>query len=250
MEFVDIITNTGLDPINRNILDSLNYEELKQLCQTSKEIEDYIKKNSLKWKLLEKLQERKHVIKSLGYPSDNGMDQEGYFWVIEHETPIINLFGRENFEYFEKHGNNEQLALFLDFTQAYLDEEETLYLEEDTLQWAVMHKRTDFVNLMIPTPLLFDMPEEYEPYERNPYHQWLMPLAISTGNIEMVKLLLKYSEEKRVNLEPWNCEMGEKEDIVEIATRLGHYKIAQLIQGVLEGKIDKKDLQPVIRRFK
>ena len=258
MEFVDLITNTGFDPINRNILDSLNYEELKQFCQTSKEIEDYIKENSLKWKLLEKLDERKCVIKHRGesMPSDIceevlwgdlEVDQpDEYFWATTDETPIIKLFGRETFEYFEKEGNTAQLTLFLDFIKAYLDNQRTHHWTSP-LQFAVQKNRIDFVNLMIAAPL----PLEDLDLNGHIGGIWLMPMAVRNDDIEMVKLLLKFSEEKDVNLDvsSYNLETGVSENILGLATRLGHFKIAQLIQDVFEGKIDKKDLQPVIRKF-
>ena len=261
MEFVDLITNPGLDPINSKILDSLNYEELKHCCQTSKAIEHYIKTYCEKWKLLEKLQERKYVMKSRirwiysaeelneNFPE---MDQEEDV-VDRDETPIINLFGKfgsETFEYFEKNGNNEQLALFLDFIQAYLDDENTPFWIYP-IDFAVKNKRTDFVNLMVPAPMLFTdltMMEVFADYGTGRMHQ-----AVANNDIEMVKLLMKYSQEKEVHLNSysrhWN-QMNIDENPFEMATRLEHYKIAQLIQDVSEGKIDKKDLKPVIRRFK
>ena len=257
MEFVDIITNTGFDPINRNILDSLNYQELKHFCQTSKEIDDYIKENSLKWKLLEKLQENKYIMKSRGefysaadFVDDlDEMDQqpEEDFWGIMNETPIIHLFGSTTFEYFENNGNTAQLTLFLDFIKAYLDDEHTHHWISP-IQFAVLAKRIDFVNLMISAPLPL---EDLYLYEMGIGGIELMPFAIRNNDIEMVKLLLKFSEEKDVNLDVtcYNRE-GVSEDILGLATSLGHFKIAQLIQGVLEGKIDRKDLHPVIRRFK
>ena len=54
MDFVKFMTNTGLHLVNSKILNSLNYKSLKNLCQASKEIEDYIRDHCEKWKLLEK----------------------------------------------------------------------------------------------------------------------------------------------------------------------------------------------------
>ena len=260
MEFVDLITNPGYDPINSKILDYLNYKELKNCCKTSKAIENYIKTHCEKWKLLEKLQERKYVIKSRGesmpseehvevYWGDLETDQaEDDFWFSTDQTPIIKLFGSKTFKYFEKNGNKEQLTLFLEFIQAYLDDEKTHHWTSP-IQFAVQEKRIDFVNLMIPVPL----PLEDLELKNSIGGIWLMPKAIRNDDIEMVKLLLKYSEEKDVNLHVYrfNVETGRDENIIlGLAARLGHHKIAQLIQDVFEGKIDKKDLQPVVRRFK
>ena len=244
MEFVDLITNPGYDPINSKILDYLNYKELKNCCKTSKAIENYIKTHCEKWKLLEKLQERKYVIKSRGesMPTEDFVE---FYWNLE---PIIKLFGSKTFKYFEKNGNKEQLTLFLEFIQAYLDDEKTHHWTSP-IQFAVQEKRIDFVNLMIPVPL----PLEDLELKNSIGGIWLMPKAIRNDDIEMVKLLLKYSEEKDVNLYVYrfNVETGRDENIIlGLAARLGHHKIAQLIQDVFEGKIDKKDLQPVIRSFK
>ena len=259
MDFVELMTNPGLDPINLKILDSLSYEELKQCCKASKEIEHYIKTYCEKWKLLEELDEMKCVIKSRGefMPSDicvevlwNDLEvdePEKDFWAPTEQTPMIKLFGRETFEYFENSGNTVQLALFLDFIKAYLDNQRTHHWTSP-LQFAVQKNRIDFVNLMIAAPL----PLEDLDLNGHIGGIWLMPMAVRNDDIEMVKLLLKFSEEKDVNLDvsSYNLETGVSENILGLATRLGHFKIAKLIQDVFEGKIEKKDLQPVIRKFK
>ena len=150
MNFVDLITNPGLYTINSKILNALSYKDLKNCCQVSKQIDHYIKTYCEKWKLLEELQTKKYV-KKKGGESTEDPDGEKLFCNYDTRT-IIPLFTKEVFEYFEEHANIEQLSLFLDFIQAFLDDQETQF-NIHPVQFAAERKHTDFVNLLVPTPL-------------------------------------------------------------------------------------------------
>ena len=150
MNFVDLITNPGLHTINSKILNTLSYRDLKNCRQVSKKIAHYIKNYCEKWRLLEEIQAKKYVKKEEGEWTED-LD----IWVpivFPLERTIIQLFTPEVFEYFEEHGNIKQLAVFLDFIQAFLDDKET-HFNSHPVQFAAERKRTDFVNLLVPTPL-------------------------------------------------------------------------------------------------
>ena len=128
------------------------------------------------------------------------------------------------------------LRLFLDFIRAYLDDPETssnCY----PIYFAVKNSRRDFVNLMVPTPKTF----EGEAYSSTSFS--LLKTAVQNGDIEMVKLLLKYSEEKEVDICP-DCSYLNtanpdnltwvNETLLEVATRLGHQEIVNLLAAAYE----------------
>ena len=166
-------------------------------------------------------------------------------WLFTQESKIVDLFEKEAFEYFEEHGTNEELALFLDFIQAYLDDDKTHHWTYP-IDFAVQEKRIDFVNLMVPTPINFE-----ECFEDGGPDISLMRTAVLNGDIEMVKLLMKYSKEKciKVNVSYFDYDRLVSESLQEVAIRLGHHKVAQFLKVVNEGCIDVTDLKPRIRNF-
>ena len=258
MKFEDFISNPGFDPVNQRILNSLNYEDLKKCCQVSKEIEHYIKTYCHKWKLLEKLQALKTVQKERGQAhkyaefkfeidieNPDHRINDDWFWDVTDTRSILQLFGGNTvFGYLEEHGDLDQLALFIDFIQAYLDDKRTCDWI-DPIHFAVKNKRTDFMNLMVPTPMNFTNGAEH--FGGVSY----LHMAVHNDDIEMLKLLMKYSKEKNVDLEiqvSWGpgfpCET-----ILEVAARLGRHNMVQLIDDVFNGKIALKDLKPEIKKF-
>ena len=201
--------------------------------------------------LLEKLEDRKSATKRKGSIIFARAHQavENYWDSWDPQTAedearmykkatMVELLGENVFDYFEERANNQQLALFLDFIQAYLDADDFQresgndfvsgvdLVTNPLIEFAIVKKRIDFVNLMIPTPLHFD--DFYE----DPFI-WTQATsfrnAVKIGDIEMVKLLMKYSREKHVNI---NARRFTNESTLELATRLGHYHIAQLLQDV------------------
>ena len=141
-QFLDIVSNPGLYPINFRIFESMNYEDLKKCCQVSSELENYIKTNCLKWKLFEILDTMKSVKKSLGDwmffepqdfgfgPGDNLPEDlplgEQFVQNEEDQQTILYSFGQSTFDYFETYGTIEELKLFLEFIDAWLKDEETM----------------------------------------------------------------------------------------------------------------------------
>ena len=174
---------------------------------------------------------------------------EAFFGTDDDSSKTIEeLFGSEVFAYFEQHGSAEQLQLFLNFIQAYLDDEETSY-NCYPIYFAVKNRCRDFVNLMVPTPKIF------EGEAASFTSLSLMKTAVQNGDIEMVKLLMKYSEEKKVNIRP-DCSHLDtanpdnlawvNENLLDVATRLGHQEIVDLLNDVYGERIDIADLNPEI----
>ena len=264
MDLVKLLTNPGLSLVNLKILNSLNYDALKSLCQVSKQIEDYIKKYCEKWKLLEILQSKKTIMKDRGEMIPNNwleipdqVDMEwgnlaeeqpaDEFWGVTQRTSIEVLFERETFEYYEQNGTNKELALLLEFIQAYSDDEKTHHWT-GPIDFAVQEKRIDFVHLMVPVPIDFEPDFGDPPGEP----RWgpnisLIRDAVYNGDIEMVKILFKYSVEKKVT--PIPIMFGRDRSLPKLATRKGYHKIAQLIEDIYAGRIDVKDLKPEIEGF-
>ena len=100
---------------------------------------------------------------------------------------------------------------------------------------------------MVPTPDVF-MEDFY--YEVSNFS--LISDALRNNDIEMVKLLMKYSKEKNVSLhiQTWTHDFERNLNAPELALELGFVKMAQLFQDVYDGKINVKDLNPVIKRNK
>ena len=277
MNFIDLMTNPGLYTVNLKILNSLNLDSLKNLCRAAKELEDYIKEHCQKWTLLLQIRKSATTTRKRGpfflSSGDSHPQQLDDFWdsnfwdqqniTVEEEmyekATMVELLGKNVFEYFEEHGTNEELALFLEFIQAYLQSDygDMLYhdLTNPFIDFAIVEKRIDFVNLMIPTPLYFDNYYEGEGGKNNFFEihknrATSLENAVTSGDIEMVKLLLRYSSEKHVNLDinHYNTSTRLFEKLPILATRLGYHNIAQLLVDVYDGKIDVKDLKPVIKK--
>ena len=223
MSFTELISNLGLYQINEQILNDLNYQELKNCCETHSTLNFYIKNHNLKWQLLEHLQELKSETKK---PWKN-----------------MEMVSEKVFKYYEDKGTTEELSLLIDSIQSYIGDNATWEVTSP-LVFAVCHKKIDFVKLLIPVLEVFESANvrKYSNFS-------LLHSAVCTNDIEMVKLLMKYSQEKnldiyhktRYNIDD-DLDYWEKETILELALRLRFYKIAQLIQNVYEGKIQLEDL--------
>ena len=233
MSFTELISNLCFQHISEQILNELNYQDLKNCCETSSTLNFYIKNHNLKWQLFENLQElRQETIKP---------------WKNMEMVPE-NLF-----KYYEEKGTIEELSLLIDFIQIYIEDNASWEVTSPFatfVTFAVCHiKRIDFVMLLIPVLEVFESANvrKYSNFS-------LLHSAVCTNHIEMVKLLMKHSQEKnldiyhktRYNIDD-DLEFWEKETILELATRLRFVKpefdqIAQLIQNVYDGKIRLEDL--------
>ena len=223
MSFTELISNLGLYQINEQILNDLNYQELKNCCETHSTLNFYIKNHNLKWQLLEHLQKLKSETKK---PWKN-----------------MEMVSEKVFKYYEDKGTTEELSILIDSIQSYIGDNATWEVTSP-LVFAVCHKKIDFVKLLIPVLEVFESANvrKYSNFS-------LLHSAVCTNDIEMVKLLMKYSQEKnldiyhktRYNIDD-DLDFWEKETILALALRVRFHEIAQLIQNVYDGKVQLEDL--------
>ena len=220
MNLTDLISNPGFHHINEQIINDLNYQELISCCQASSTLDLYIRNHNFKWQLLQNLQELKLKTKNLhGFVPD------------------------KLFTYYETNGTINDLSLLIDFLTKY-SQDKASWDFTSPLVFAVCHKKIEFVKLLIPI-----LPDFESSNVRKYSNFSLLHSAICTNDIQMVKLLLKYSKEKnldiyhktRYNIDD-DLDFNEKETILELAIRLRFHEIAQLIEDVYTGKIEMQNL--------
>ena len=149
-------------------------------------------------------------------------------------------------ERYQKDGSVQDLKTLLEFMVEFYKQKEIFEVPNFLENFMIDKNRPDYLNLLMRFNNNWSELIELCGFS-------ILHYAVEQNKIELVKLLLKYSEEQELDIyqEMPNyriIEFHEHENILELAKRLQHSELTELIQNVYDGKIKVKDLKPNITK--